>query len=158
MKFISVIFPLPCKFSKRICDCMQSWICIQRELSLLKIVTVALTSHVSCLSLSPISVLDVLPCCLVQYRSGLLGSTAKLKDVDKDTNLDSIHFPSCHLQVIFDAVCTVLTCAVKEVLCFQQSPSLLWQVDVVHVWDCQLLSLWDLNQRTQLNPEEEKHS
>lgn len=75
-----------------------------------------------------------------------------------DTNLDPVHFPPRHLQVIFDAALAVFTCAVKEVLRFQQSLSLLWQVQEVHIGNCQLLSLWDLSQRTQLNPEEEQHS
>lgn len=83
---------------------------------------------------------------------------AKLNWRQANTNLDSVLFPSPNLHVIFDSALAVLTRAVKEILCFQQPLSLLWQIQEVHIGDCQLLAFCNLTQSTQLDPGDENHS
>lgn len=76
---------------------------------------------------------------------------------NKNTNLDSVDFPSGQLQVIFNVVFAVFARAVKEVLRLQQPLPLLRQVQEVHVGNTELLSLRDLPHGTKLNPGEQQH-
>lgn len=95
---------------------------------------------------------------LVLFAHHRVKSFSQTMSKKETTNLDSVHFPSSQLQVILDVVFAVLTGAVEEVLRFQQPLPLLRQIQEVHVCDCELLSLRDLTQRTQLNPGEQQHS
>jgi len=77
-------------------------------------------------------------------------------EVEFVAHLDPIHLPAGHLNVVFGAVLAVLARAVEEVLCFQQTLSVLGHVQVVHVGHSQLLSLRNLTQGMELDPLETK--
>lgn len=66
--------------------------------------------------------------------------------------LDPVHLLASHLEVVFDVTFTVFTGAVKEVMHFQLSLSVLSHVQEIHVGHCHLLTRLDLAQGTQLNP------